>query len=63
MNFDIDQLQSALEDAERVVYALQAARDKVNDEDWEALPEAIMNVLDYACDLESTLGMDEEAEE
>tara|TARA_Y100001963_G_scaffold54370_1_gene76164 strand:+ start:383 stop:568 length:186 start_codon:yes stop_codon:yes gene_type:complete len=58
MNFDIDQLQSALDDAERVVYALQAARDKVNDEDWEALPEAIMNVLDYACDLECSMGME-----
>ena len=58
MNFDIDQLQSALDDAERVVYALQAARDKVNDEDWDALPEAIMNVLDYACDLECSMGME-----
>ena len=63
MNFDLDLLQSAIDDAESVVHALQGARELVSEEDWEALPPAVLNVLDCACDLESTLGMDEEAEE
>ena len=63
MKFDIDQLQFAIDDAESVVYALQAARDAVSEEVWEALPEHVLNVLDCACDLESTMGMDEEEAE
>jgi len=61
--FDIDAIQFALDDAEKVVFALQAARDAVSEEDWEALPEKVLEVLDCACDLESSMGMDDEEDE
>ena len=61
--FDIDAIQFALEDAEKVVLALQAAREAVSEEDWEALPEKVLEVLDCACYLESTMGMDGEEDE
>tara|TARA_R100000152_G_C6732479_1_gene156979 strand:+ start:430 stop:630 length:201 start_codon:yes stop_codon:yes gene_type:complete len=61
--FDIDAIQFALDDAEKVVFALQAARDAISEEDWEALPEKVLEVLDCACDLESSMGMDGEEDE
>jgi len=62
--FDIDAIQFALDDAEKVVLALQELRDKTTEEEWEAIPELVVAVLDAVCDLESSMGMDgEEGEE
>ena len=61
--FDIEAIQFALDDAEKVVFALQELRDKTTEEEWEAIPELIMALLDAASDLESSMQMDGDEDE
>ena len=61
--FDIEAIQFALDDAEKVAFALQELRDKTTEEEWEAIPELIMALLDAASDLESSMQMDGDEDE
>ena len=61
--FDIEAIQFALDVAEKVVFALQELRDKTTEEEWEAIPELIMALLDAASDLESSMQMDGDEDE
>ena len=56
---NLEAIETALDDASSVVFALKAARETVSEEVWELLPDEIINVLDCACDLESSMQMEE----
>ena len=58
-NFDLSALESALDDASSVVFSLKAAREAVSDKVWESLPAEILEVLDYAAELECSMGMED----
>ena len=59
MKFDLSALESALDDASSVVFSLKAAREAVNEKVWDSLPAEILEVLDYASDLECSMGLEE----
>ncbi len=56
---NLNAIELALDDAESVVLALKAARENISEDVWELLPEYIINVLDCACDLESSMEMED----
>ncbi len=56
---NLEAIEYALDDASSVVFALKAARENVSEEVWELLPEYIINVLDCASDLESSMQMED----
>ena len=59
MKFDLSALESALDDASSVVFSLKAAREAVSEKVWDSLPAEILEVLDYASDLECSMGLEE----
>ena len=46
MNFDLDAIQTALDDAESVVFAFKNAREDLSEEVWDNLPDEITEILD-----------------
>ena len=59
MNFDLDAIQTALDDAESVVFAFKNAREDLSEEVWENLPDEITEILDHLMDLECSMGMED----
>lgn len=59
MNFDLDAIQTALDDAESVVFAFKNAREDVSEKVWENLPDEIIEILDHLADLECSMGMED----
>tara|TARA_B100000287_G_scaffold311356_1_gene294625 strand:+ start:271 stop:468 length:198 start_codon:yes stop_codon:yes gene_type:complete len=63
---NIDSVVSALEDAERAVYAFHKFRNGTSEEDWEKFEDTpLQPLLDCMMDLECSMEMenDEEGEE
>ncbi len=62
-----DEIVSALEDAEKVVRALQELRKETTEEDWEKFEDVhkgfLMELLDAASDLEESMEMTDLDEE
>ena len=56
---DLNAIEVALDDAASVVFALKAARENVNVDTWDALPQYIQDVLDCASDLEASMQMED----
>tara|TARA_Y100001963_G_scaffold124656_1_gene175597 strand:+ start:314 stop:499 length:186 start_codon:yes stop_codon:yes gene_type:complete len=56
---NLEAIEVALDDASSVVFALKAARENVNEEVWDLLPEYVLNVLDCASDLETSMQMED----
>ena len=56
---NLEALEAAFDDAASVVFALKAAREDVSDEVWDKLPQHILDVLDCASDLESSMQMED----
>ena len=56
---NLEAVETALDDAASVVYALKAARENVSEEVWEDLPQYIQDVLDCSMDLESSMQMED----
>ena len=56
---NLEAVETALDDASSVVFALKAARENVSEEVWEELPQYIQDVLDCASDLESSMEMED----
>ena len=59
MNFDLDAIQTALDDAESVVFAFKNARADLSEEVWDNLPDEIAEILDHLMDLECSMGMED----
>ena len=63
MTDHVDVLQSAIEDAERAVYAFHKFRNGTSEEDWEKYEGTPLGeLLDNLCDLESEAGMENDDE-
>ena len=56
---NLEAIELALDDAASVVFALKAARENINEDVWELLPQYIIDVLDCASDLESSMQMED----
>ena len=56
---NLEAIETALDDASSVVFALKAARENVSEEVWEELPQYIQDVLDCAIDLEASMKMED----
>lgn len=63
----LSKIEFALEDAEKVVRALQELRKETTEEDWEKMEEVhkgfLMELLDAASDLEASMEMTDLDEE
>ena len=56
---NLEAIETALDDASSVVFALKAARENVSEATWDDLPQYIQDVLDCASDLEASMQMED----